>query len=474
MAQNKITFGTGGFRAVIGEDFNKDSATKISQALSDIISQEGLKKKVCVGYDNRFMSEVFAKWCSEVFAANGVEVIFLSSSVPTPVVMYVSKKYDLDYSIAITASHNPYNYNGVKVFYKSADASVEVTSELEKEIESLLNVESMDFDSAVESGLIKQQSYTKDYLESIYSFLNVEKIRKSNIKIVFDAMYGSSIEALQMLIDDLNISDCEILNFHRDAFFGFALPAPTPQTTTKLVESVVNGGYDIGFAVDGDGDRLAVVDKNGNFIDNNYIMAMLYYYYLKVKGKKGDVVKNICTLNILDIIAEKYGYNCHQVDVGFKNVSSKMNETGALIGGESSGGLAMPGHVSGKDSIFAICLMIDMLCDMGQRVDEVLEEVKHFADDYNKVMLEKSYKYEESRKQEILDVLLVEKKLPTFAKQVKEVIHDRFVKVCFIDGTWTTIRFSGTEPILRIMAEINEGESEEDVCKPFLDMIGLN
>ncbi len=470
----KITFGTGGFRAVIGEDFNKDSATKISQALSDIIVQQGLTKKVCVGYDNRFMSEVFAKWCSEVFAANGVEVIFLSSSVPTPVVMYVSKMYDLDYSIAITASHNPYNYNGVKVFYKSADASVETTSELEKEIDSVASIESIDFDKAVSEGLIKVESYTEKYLNSIYSFLNVEKIRSSSIKPVFDAMYGSSIEALQMMIKDLNINNCEVLNFYRDAFFGFNLPAPTVDTTAKLVETVVNGGYDIGFAVDGDGDRLAVVDKNGNYIDNNYIMAMLYYYYLKVKGGKGDVVKNICTLNILDIIASKYGYSCHEVDVGFKNVSSKMNETGALIGGESSGGLAMPGHVSGKDSIFAICLVIDMLCDMGKTIDEVLSEVKAFADNYNHIMLEKAYKYEESRKEEILDILLKERRLPDFSKKVDKVVYDRFVKVYFVDGTWTTIRFSGTEPILRIMAEINEGESEEQVCKPFLDMIGLN
>lgn len=474
MDKNKIKFGTGGFRAVIGEDFNKESATKISQALCNIINNKNLVKKVCVGYDNRFMSEVFAKWCSEVFAANGVDVIFLDNSVPTPVVMYVSKELKLDYSIAITASHNPYNYNGVKVFYKSADASVETTNELEEEIKKLEKVQSCEFDEAVEEGRIVLEDYTQSYLNSIYSFINVQKIKDSKIKIAFDAMYGSSIEALTLMIKDLNICEAELLNFHRDAFFGFNLPAPTPDTTVKLVETVKNNGYDIGFAVDGDGDRLAVVDKDGNFIDNNYIMAMLYYYYLNYKGRKGDVIKNNCTLNILDIIAHKFGYECYEVNVGFKNVSSLMNEKNALLGGESSGGLAMQGHVSGKDSIFAICLVIEMLCDIGKRIDEVLEECKAFADNYDHVMLEAAYKYEQDRKQEILDILLKEKRLPEFKKQVEKVVYGQFAKVYFTDNTWTTVRFSGTEPILRIMAEVNEGESEEEVCLPWLKIIGLD
>lgn len=469
----KVTFGTGGFRAVIGEDFNKDNVIKIAAAICDEIEREELVKKVCVGYDNRFMSETFARWASEAFASRGVSVIFLDKSVPTPVVMFVAQKLGLDYSIAITASHNPYNYNGVKVFYKAQDAGIETTKVLEDIIEKMSLPTLMEFEKGVESGLIEVANYDREYLDSIYdSFIDVNKIRSYNLKVAFDAMYGSGINTLKMLMEDFNLNG-ELLNYYRDAFFGFALPAPNSETTVKLTETVINNGYDIGFAIDGDGDRLAIVDSKGNFIDNNWIMACLYYYYHKKQNKKGDIVKSICTLNILDKLATAFNANCHEVDVGFKNVSRCMNETGAILGGESSGGLAMPGHIAGKDSIFAICLVINMLCDMEMSIEEIIALVIKEVNGYNTKILEKAYRYPENRKEEILNTLLVDKKLPLFNKEVKSVWREKFVKVYFTDDTWTTIRFSGTEPMLRIIAEVNEGEGEEEVCVPFLEMLSL-
>lgn len=472
----KISFGTGGFRGVIGDEFTKDNLCKICQAISNIIKDENLIKEVVIGYDNRFMSEEFAKWSAEVFLGNGIKVNLTQTSVPTPIVMYKMKEKALDYSICITASHNPYKFNGVKVFYKGADASEEVTSLIELKCNNLNNDEILteSYDTAKNCGNLELINCDMEYLNSIYQNIDIQSIKSSGLKVAFDNMYGSTLNCIKQFISDCAFKESEVLHCERDAFFGFAMPAPTPNSIYPLSSTVVNNGYDIGFAVDGDGDRLAVVDGNGKYIDNNFLMAMLYYYFLKYKNLKGDIVKNIATLDILDIIAEKFGYKCHEVNVGFKNVSSKMKETNALLGGESSGGLAMLTHIMGKDSMFAICLIIDMVCALNKPIDKILEETKEFANNYQNILYEKQYGYSKERKEEILKMLLEDKLMPVFNKKIKNIIIEKYVKVRFIDGTWVIIRFSGTEPIIRIMAEVSPNENADDYVKPWLTLLKID
>lgn len=471
----KISFGTGGFRAVIGEEFTKDNLSKICQAISDIIAEQGLIKEVVIGYDNRFMSDEFAKWSAEVFVGNGIKVYFTSESVPTPIVMYKMKEKALDYSICITASHNPYNFNGIKVFYKGADASEEITSLIELKCNNIdiSEVKCKNFEQGKADNLLELIDSKDEYLKSIYMNIDIQKIRNSKLKVAFDNMYGSTLNCIKQFISDCAFKESEILHYERDAFFGFAMPAPTPNSIFPLSNIVVNNGFDIGFAVDGDGDRLAVVDKNGQFIDNNFLMAMLYYYFLKYKNLKGDIVKNVATLDILDIIADKFDCNCHEVNVGFKNISSKMKETNAILGGESSGGLAMLSHIMGKDSMFAICLIIDMVCTLDKPIDEILEETKEFANNYDNYLFERQYGYIKERKEEILKILLEDKQLPVFNKQIDKVIVEKYVKVRFKDGTWVIIRFSGTEPIIRIMAELSKNDEPNEVVLPWLELLNI-
>lgn len=472
----KISFGTGGFRGVIGDEFTKDNLCKICQAISDIIKEENLIKEVVIGYDNRFMSDEFAKWSAEVFLGNGIKVNLTSESVPTPIVMYQMKEKALDYSICITASHNPYKFNGVKVFYKGADASEEITSIIEAKCNNLDINEVLfkNLDLAKNDSELKEIDCKCDYLKSIYKNIDLNHIKKSNLKIAFDNMFGSTLNCIKQFIRDCSFKESEILHCERDAFFGFAMPAPTPNSIFPLSSTVVNNGYDIGFAVDGDGDRLAVVDKNGEYIDNNFLMAMLYYYFLKYKKLKGDIVKNIATLDILDIIAEKLGCKCHEVNVGFKNISSKMKEVNALLGGESSGGLAMLTHIMGKDSMFAICLIIDMVCALNKSIDEILKETKEFANNYQNTLYEKQYGYSKQRKDEIMKLLFEDKIMPIFNKEIENIIIEKYVKVRFKDGTWVIVRFSGTEPIIRIMAEISQNDNPEDFITPWLELLKID
>ena len=469
-----IKFGTGGFRAIIGDDFTRANLELLTQGLVNKIKKEGVEEyPVVIGYDRRFLSVEAAKWCAQVFAGNGIETHIITEQAPTPLVMFTIKNMKTKYGISITASHNPPEYNGVKVFTEGGrDASEAVTTDIESEISKLTanDVKSLDYEKARDKGLIKEINPRNEYIDSILSILDLESIRKRQPRILFDPMYGVGKTTLQTI---LITSRCIVDTIHErhDPLFGGRLPAPTIDTLKRLSLQVLEGGYDIGIGTDGDADRIGLIDSNGKFIHPNHILVLLYYYLHEYKKWKGPVVRNVATTHLLDKLAASFGEKCYEVPVGFKHISSKMNETDALIGGESSGGLTVRGHIYGKDGIYAASLLVEMLCVLGKPFSEILDEIQEKFGRHE--MSEFDTRFSLEKKAEINDVLFTRKLLPEFPEEVEKVSYMDGCKVYFKNGGWIICRFSGTEPLIRIFCEQESMEKANDMIQVMRRFLGI-
>ena len=469
-----IEFGTGGWRAIIGDEFIKSNVMLVAQAVAEMMKEDAAGDKgLVIGYDRRFLSDKAAKWISEVLAGNGISVLFINKIAPTPLIMYYIKTYGNNYGIAVTASHNPAEYNGIKIFTKGGrDATEEVTDRVERIIASLRpeNIRMMAYDKAKEKEIIKEINPFNEYIDTLLSLLNKEAIREKELKILVDPMFGVSKNALQALLISCR---CEVDMIHErhDTTFGGRLPSPSATTLTRLANMVVEKGYDIGIGTDGDADRLGIIDEKGDFIHPNDIMALLYYYLLKYKGWKGAVVRNIATTHLLDAIATGLGETCYEVPVGFKHISAKMEETDAVIGGESSGGLTIRGHIKGKDGIFAAGLLVEMICVTGKHLAEMLDEI-HRQFGYF-VMLERDRRFSLEKKEVLIKLLFEDKKLPSFEIPIKRVSYEDGAKIYFENGGWIIARFSGTEPLIRIFTEMSTKEEAAKVSEKMLTFLGV-
>lgn len=469
-----VRFGTGGWRAIIGDEFIKDNIVRVSQALANIMNEEKCTEKgIVIGFDRRFLSDKSAKWLAEVFAGNNIIVHFMNRVSPTPIIMFSVQELGTKYGMAVTASHNSAEYNGIKVFTEGGrDATGDITEKIEAQLDKIDSdcVQSIGFDKGVQLGLINVINPLNDYLDTLMNMLDVESIKKKNLKILLDPMFGVSKTSLQAI---LVTARCEVdtINDRHDTMFGGRLPSPSASTLSRLSDMVVEKGYDLGIGTDGDADRLGVIDEKGQFIHPNKIMALLYYYLLKHKGWRGPVVRNIATTHLLDVIANKYGEKCYEVPVGFKHVSSKMEETDAIIGGESSGGLTIKGHVKGKDGIFAAGLLVEMISVTNKRLAEMLKEIEDEFGTYE--MVEANLEFLPEEKDRLIKLLYEDKKVPHYSWAIEKTSYLDGLKIYFENGGWMIARFSGTEPLIRIFAEMDTIDEANEVVKTMKEFMGI-
>ena len=450
-----IKFGTGGWRAEIGKEFTMSNIQKIAQGLCTYIKQNHQEDlPVIIGYDRRFLSDNAAKWLAEVMSANGIKIIFLRRSAPTPMIMHYVKKNNLYYGLEVTASHNPSNYNGIKVIVKEGrDAPLEVTAELEEIIDTVKEEDILvnTFEDGLKSGLIKYlENPFNDFIDDILELIDCKAIRERGLRILFDPMHGSSTYPLMVILHTTRCT-VDIVNNNKDAYFGGSMPAPTESTLQNLAMQVVAGGYDLGIGVDGDGDRLGIIDSNGKYINANDILTLLYYYLHEIKGWSGPVVRNLATTHLLDKVAEDFNEKCYEVPVGFKYISSKIDEVDAVLGGESSGGLTVRGHIHGKDSVYAASLFVEMISKTGKTPTELLRKLHKKYGTFH--MVEDNIAFLPEQKEDIFNTVMIEKKLPEFPEKIEKVSYEDGCKVYFEDSSFVICRFSGTEPLLRIFAE---------------------
>ncbi len=469
-----VHFGTGGWRAVIGDTFIRANIELLAKALSEKIKREGKEAYgIIMGYDKRFLSKEAMQWAAQVFAAEGIVASLVNKAAPTPLIMFYVDVHELPYGMMVTASHNPAIYNGIKVFTAGGrDADKEQTDEIEAIAETIdpETIRRMDYEEAKAAGLIREIYPLNEYLDAIMDKVDMKAIRDAQLRIALDPMYGVSEIPLKTL---LLTARCGVETIHdnHDTLFGGKMPAPSAGTLRTLIATVMDYPFDIGIATDGDADRLGVIDDTGRYLHPNDILVLLYYYLVKYKGWHGPVVRNVSTTHMLDRIAERFGETCYEVPVGFKYISSKMTEVNAVLGGESSGGLTVRGHINGKDGIYAAMLLIEMIAVTGRKLSEIYREIE--AECGSIYMEERSFRFKPERKPEIVKLLMEDKQIPQMDYEIDHVSYLDGSKVYFRNGGWISARFSGTEPLIRIFCEMPSREEAAALCEVYQDFLGI-
>ena len=468
-----IVFGTGGWRARIGRGFTSMNVRKVIQAVSNYIaSSGGMEAGVVIGYDHRFLSKEFAELAAETFAANNVRVFLSRAALPTPVVTFTVLKRRSFCGVIFTASHNPSEYNGIKLETgEGLPAPVEVTDVIQSEANSIKpeRIPWVSLQDAIEHGFVRIENFRNDYLDDLESKIDFSIIRRAGLRVCFDPMHGSGTTTLQIA---LTTARCDLItiNSQRDPLFGGRSPSPAEESLTMLKQFVKENEFDIGIAVDGDADRIALVDENGDFIGPNDVILLLYYYLRKVKGLKGGIVRNISTSHNVDMLCKVLGDKVYEVPVGFKHIASAMQKHDLLMGGESSGGVAFRGHILEKDGVYAAMLVTEMLAVMGKSVSEILSGV------YS--LIGKRYYFAEY---EIdltpgsivkLERVFGDPPDGVLGNDVLEINRMDGMKLILNDGSWVLLRKSGTEPLVRIVGESWSKGQAEALLKEMAKLLG--
>jgi phosphomannomutase/CTP:molybdopterin cytidylyltransferase MocA len=452
--QNQVSFGTGGWRAIIGEGFTLHNVRRLSQALANEITRRGDEKRgVLIGYDRRFLSNRAGEAAAEVFAGNNIPVTLLSEDAPTPLITYATAVQKAAYGLAFTASHNPPDWNGLKVFRSDGSLLLDdETAQIQAETNRLAleEVIKIDLDIAMDSGIVRRSDFTNDYVDAVESLIDLDVIRRAGLKVIVDPMYGVGQLTLGTILTEAR---CRVTFIHErhNPLFGGRSPAPNLEALRLLATHVVEDHYDLGLATDGDADRIAIVDERGEYITINDILLLVYWYMREIRGERGGVVRNIATTHLLDRLATHYGEQCFEVPVGFKHIASAMVAHNALLGGESSGGLTIRGHILGKDGIFASALIVEMLARTREKISQLRQHVYAITG--------RLYSLEES-------IPSTPEMRVAVPRRLAQTPPDHLggysvVRVSQADGTkfylgndnWALVRFSGTEPILRLFVE---------------------
>lgn len=470
-----IKFGTGGWRAIIAEDFTFYNVKLVGKAMARYIEENDYKKKVVVGHDFRFLSGRFSRALSESLVEEGIEVMFMEEAAPTPMVMLAVDENNLNLGASITASHNSAEYNGIKIFVEEGrDAPQEVTDRLEELIEEIgdYDYHRGRFFELIEEGKITNYNNKNQYIDSLLELIDEELIQSKNFRILFNPMYGVAKDIMMMCLASLRCY-VDTMNAYRDTMFGLDIPSPNREQLGDMEVRIEKGKYDFGLATDGDSDRMALIDEKGKFVDYNDVLKLLYYYLKEYRAETGGIVRNIATTHILDEMAEYYGEEAYEVPVGFKNISQKMQEHDLLLGGESSGGLKIRGHINGKDGILASLLAVEMMARTGKKIGKILDEVN-----YKFGYLFFSYAnfdYEPSQRKRLEKLIFEDQYQPDLsnlvendlisAKKLKKTSYLDGVKYYYDDKSWISIRFSGTEPLLRIYMEMKDKAEAEEILK---------
>ncbi|MCX6006199.1 MAG: phosphoglucomutase/phosphomannomutase family protein [Chloroflexi bacterium] len=460
----KIKFGTDGWRAIIAGDFTFDNVRACAQGVADYLKTAGQGKGgIVIGYDTRFASEDFAAASAEVLAANGIKVFLSSKAVPTPVTSYTVTALKADGAIMITASHNPGNYNGFKYKVNSgSSAPSEVIAVIEKNANDVVargGATGIEVKEAVRKKLLTFHDPFHAYAKHLGKLVDIEAIKKHPLKIVVDPMFGAGIGYFKNLLDGGQIEIHEI-NRVRNPLFPGTRPEPIGINLSKLARNVIRDDAAIGFATDGDADRIGVIDENGRYMNTQEVFSLLAMYFLDVRKERGALVKTLTSTDMLYKIGELYNVPVFETPVGFKYVAPVMMKENALLGGEESGGYGFRGHIPERDGMLAGLYLLDYVMKTGKSPSQLLADLfkkvgPHFYDRLDVHITD-------TVKQQMI-AKLMQAKIDKIGqlKVVKLDTRDGF-RYKLSDGSWLLIRFSGTEPLVRIYAE---SSSDEEVQK---------
>jgi alpha-D-glucose phosphate-specific phosphoglucomutase len=475
MNMQTIRFGTDGWRAVIAEDFTFDNVRACAQGVADYFKQARLADRgLVIGYDMRFASEDFAAAAAEVIAANKIKVHLCSKAAPTPVISYTVTATKSAGGIIITASHNPGRWNGFKVKDGlGASAPSDVAAEVEKNANKALSagsIKRMSLADGLNSKLITYIDPDPAYFKQLGRLIDLKAIRRSPLKVIHDSMYGAGIGYFTELLKGGKIEIIPI-NGERNPSFPGINPEPIAKNLAKLSSVIKEQKASVGIANDGDADRIGIVDEKGNFINQLQVFALLVLYFLEVRGERGAVVKTLSDTMMIDRLGKLFNVPVYETPVGFKYVAPLMVEKNALIGGEESGGYGFRGHVPERDGILAGLYFLDFMIKTGKTPSQLLDYLfskvgPHYYDRIDvHVALDEHQKYTDK---------LAKGTIKSIAgKDVARVDTTDGFRYILSDDSWLLIRFSGTEPLIRIYAESDTMKQVQKILEGGQKLLGL-
>jgi phosphomannomutase len=469
----QIKFGTDGWRGVIAEDYTFDSVRRATQGFASYLIRSGKQgQSVIVGYDKRFDSEFFAAAVAEVLAGNGLNVLLTDGPTPTPVIAFSVVNRKACGAVNITASHNPPTDNGFKVRNEFGGAI---------DPEGLIEIESLIPDSVGDAKRIKIADGLKDarivnfdaapaYIAHLSELIDLEPIKKAGLTIMVDSMWGNGGGWFAGLLSG---SSTKVVEIHKDrnpSFPEMKRPEPIPPNIDVGLKSTVDNQADVLLITDGDADRIGIGDEHGQFVNQLCVYALLAYYLLEIRGQRGPIVKTLSTTTMLNKLGQLYNVPVYETGVGFKYVAPKMIETDALIGGEESGGYAFRGNVPERDGILAGLYFLDLMIRAGKKPTQLLETLfeKVGAHYYDRI----DTPFEGDRSARESKILTANPKTIGGLKVTELVTLDGF-QFKLEDGGWMLIRFSGTEPIMRVYCETTHADKVQAILQDGLRIAGI-
>lgn len=473
---HKIKFGTDGWRGVIAEDYTFDNVRRCAQGFASYMLSQGKQGQwIIVGHDKRFSSEHFAAAVAEVLAGNGLKVYLTDGATPTPVIAYAVVDKKAAGAVNITASHNPPTDNGFKVRNDTGGAiDPEGLKQIENGIpDEIKNVKRKAYKEAEAAGEIVKFDAATPYIEHLTrdGLIDLQPIKDAGLTVVVDAMWGNGAGWFTRLLGGGKTRIIEIHDQRNPSFPEMKRPEPIRPNIDVGLKATVDNKADVLLITDGDADRCGIGDENGEFINQLRVFGLLAYYMLEVRGERGDIVKTLSTTGMLNKLGELYGVPVHETGVGFKFVAPKMTETNALIGGEESGGYAFRGNVPERDGILAGLYMLDFMVKTGKKPTELLKDLfAKVGGEYFYDRIDSAFSGDRSaREQMILDA----KPATLGGLKVTGLVTVDGFQFKMEDGGWMLIRFSGTEPILRVYCETRHQDKVQAILQDGLKVAGI-
>lgn len=452
----EIKFGTSGWRAIVAEEFTLANIRRAVTGIAQYVASQPGAHSVLVGRDPRFLGEMFVAEAAKVLASHGVTPVMIPAAAPTPAISYAVRQRKAGGAINFTASHNPPEYNGIKFSTPDgAPALPEVTKQVEAAIRDL-------GETVVPPPPEPKQKFEEidvkpDYLKRLGELVNFPAIKKAGIKVVFDPFWGAARGYSSEILREHGVETATVHDY-RDVLFGGHAPEPDDHLLADCKAKMKETGAAIGIATDGDADRFGIVDRDGTFIQPNYIIALLFDYLVETRGWRNGVAKSVATTNLINALAEHYKIPLYETPVGFKYIGELINQDKIVIGGEESAGLTIRGHVPEKDGVIAGLLVTEMVAVRGTSLDEQLKglfaKVGEFYPNRENLRLTPEVK------EKFVEKVKTDPKM-LGPHKVTQIVRTDGLKLILDNGAWVCYRLSGTEPVVRVYTEARKSSESE-------------
>jgi alpha-D-glucose phosphate-specific phosphoglucomutase len=453
-----IKFGTSGWRAIVADEFTFANVRRAVTGIARyMLEKKSTGARVIVARDPRYAGETFVGLAAEILSAHGVVPIVVPEPAPTPAISYAVRASGADGAINFTASHNPPEYNGIKFSTPDgAPALPEVTKKIESEIAALDG--NLDSPSNAKPARAEELDVRPAYLDRLREVIDLKAIERAGLKVVFDPMWGAARGYSDLLLAEAGIA-CVTVHDTRDVLFGGHAPEPDDHLLDAARAKMRETGSHLVIATDGDADRFGIVDRDGAYIQPNYIIALLFDYLVETRGWKNGVAKSVATTNLINALAQHHGVQLHETPVGFKYIGALIEQDKIAIGGEESAGLSIRHHVPEKDGILAGLLIAEMVARRNQSIGEQLRAL--FVKVGSFYPLRENFRLTDEVKRKFTTKLQTEPR-EFSGRKIQEVVRTDGLKLIFDDGSWVCYRLSGTEPVVRVYSE---ARSEADQAK---------